>query len=346
MITILGAGLIIIGGIAIGLHMLPLKFSRHWVWDNSWYLACIVMYVVCPWLYAALLIPDTLSVLKETWRDVGMIALFGLIQGTGGVAYIYGVSLIGISLGYSVMLSLITVFSVTVPLVVAHPEKITTVGGITLLAGAATMVVGTVLCGTAGGRRGQTADFVRSASPRPTRYLWAILVCLWSGFANSFFYFALEFQDSIRAVASGKYGIPDRLWPVLVFLPLYAGMFVVNSLYFLPKMVMNNTLRNYWEASNGLAKEYGLAVAIAVPWFVATVVLYPAGFTLLGPLGVSVGAGLFMGMMIVSSNILGLKTGEWKDSARAVLRMLYAGVAVILFAMVVFGLGNHFSLKE
>ena len=80
-------------------------------------------------------------------------------------------------------------------------------------------------------------------------------------------------------------------------------------------------------------------------WFLGQGVAYAVGLTKLGHLGVSVGAALFMGFMIVISNVVGVKTGEWKGASVKAKKTLYTGLFVLVSAMVIMSVGTGLQQK-
>jgi len=339
---ILGIILCVLGGIGVGVFLFPLKFSKSWAWENSWLLATFFMYLLLPLIEAKLFVPDFLNIFRAaSTRDVEMVYVFGLVQGTGALAFTYGTTLMGLSLGYSLMVSLNAVTGVMVPLILGHREQIPTAGGITLILGVVILIAGVTFSGKAGRRREQAAG----ASGKIRNFGVAILIALYSGFANSFFYFSFEFQKALKTIATQQFGVKETLWPIVNVVPLFAGMFTINLVYCLIKMASDGTLKNYWRA-NRRGAEYVLAISIAVCWFLGQGVCYTVGFTMLGSLGVPVGAAVFMGAMIVVSNLLGLKTGEWAQASPGIFRLMYVGIILEVVAVAIVGLGNHFTMSH
>jgi hypothetical protein len=339
---IFGILLCMLAGVGVGVFLLPLKFSKGWVWENSWLVGATCMYLIFPLVEARIYVPQFLEIFRASNpRDIGMIYVFGLVQGTGALAFTYGTMLMGLSLGYSLMISLIATTGVLVPLIVGHPEQIRTAGGITLMIGVAVLILGVCFSGRAGHFREQaTGDRTKMRNLGI-----GILIALYSGVANSFFYFSFEFQKSLKAIAIQQFGIKETLWPVVNVVPLFAGMFTVNVIYCIVKMTKDGTFKNYWQG-NRLGREYFLAIAIGLCWFLGQGVCYTIGFTLLGSLGVPVGAAIFMGAMILVSTLLGLKTGEWANASSKVLRLMYAGIGFEVLAVFIVGLGNHFTMTN
>jgi L-rhamnose-H+ transport protein len=342
MAYVFGICLCVVGGLAVGVYLLPLKYSRNWAWENSWLVGAFFMYLIFPVFEAWIFVPGVLQILRTApQRDVWMIYVFGVVQGSGALAFAYGITLMGLSLGYSLMISLIAVTGVMVPLVLGHRDQVFTVGGLTLMLGVGMLIAGVSLSGVAGRRREHAAG----ATANHRRFGTAILIALYSGIANSFFYFSFEFQNSLRAVAINQFGIKETLWPIVNVIPLFAGMFTINLVYCVLKMNRDGTLKNYWTVHR-LGVEYLLAFSIGSLWFLGQGVCYTVGFTELGKLGVPVGAAVFMGAMIMASNLVGIGTGEWTMANPKIMRLLYIGIIFEMLAVAVVGVGNRFIVSR
>jgi L-rhamnose-H+ transport protein len=340
MSIILGSLLCALGGAGVGSFLLPLKFSKTWKWENSWLVGAFFMYVLFPLIALRLLVPEFGRIYAETpLRDILMIYFWGVLQGSGSFIFTYGTTLMGLALGYALMIGAISVVSLLVPLM-AHLDRVTKLDGITLLIGLALLLIGIALAGRAGWEREiQTASEGQEERKRVNLGL-AVFVVIWAGIANSLFYFTFEFQKAMKGIAIEQYGVPEPFWGFLNTLPFFLGMFTMNLILTGGKMIKEGTLRNYWAAS-GLSREYALGFAIGLLWYLGQGVAYTAGHTLLGPLGVAIGAALFMGTMMVVSNISGLRTGEWKGVRPQTVRLLYAALAVLVVAMSVVAVGNY-----
>lgn len=300
------------------------------------------MYVLLPAATLLLVIPRFGEIYGQTpLRDLGMIYVFGLIQGTGSLIFTYGTTVMGLALGYALMIGCISLFGLLVPLFGAHLDRVTKLDGITLLIGCVILVVGIGLSGWAGLQReavkGQSAT---ATGQKKLNIPLMVIVVLWSGFANALFYFTFEFQQSMKALALNQYDVPLYAWGFLNTLPFFLGMFTINLILTATKMVRDKTLKNYWSAS-GLRREYLLGASIGVLWYVGQGVGYTMGQAVLGPLGVAVGAALFMGTMMVVSNVLGVRTGEWKGVPGATMRKLYIALVLLVVAMSVIAVGNY-----
>ena len=340
---LVGSLLCALAGVGVGSFLLPLKFSRNWRWENSWLVGAFFMYALLPLIGLWLLIPNFAQIYRETPpKAIGMIYVFGLLQGTGAYIFTYGTTLLGLSLGYALMISCIALFGLLVPLFGAHLDRVAELDGITLLVGAVLLVIGFAYAGRAGLCREaeQKKGEAQTGPHKKINIPLVVVIVLWSGCANALYYFTFEFQQSMKPIAVDQFHVPLYKWGFLNVLPFFLGMFTINLVLTMIKMAKDGSLRNYWAVSN-LGREYFLGISIGVLWYLGQGVAYPAGHALLGPLGVPVGAALFMGMIMVVSNIVGVRTGEWKGVSVKTLRILYTSLFFLVLAMMVIGVGNY-----
>jgi hypothetical protein len=339
MTIIIGSLLCVLAGAGIGAFMLPLKFSKTWRWENTWAVGSLFGYVLMPFLALNVFVPQfgriyALTPLKDIW----MIYLFGLIQGSGAFVMMYTCTVIGLALGYALNISCIALFSLLVPLFLAHRDRVGKLDGMTLLLGAALLVVGFTLAGRAGLQR--EAQAPTQEKKRQLGIPPLIIAILWSGLANSMYYFTFEFQKSMKATATHDFGVAPYAWGFLNMFPFFSGMFTVNIALMSAKMIKEKTLTNFWKA-RGLRREYMLGLLMSLMWYLGQGVAYPAAQAILGPLGVAVGAALLMGSIMVTSNVAGIRTKEWEGASAETMRLLYSAIVILVLATTLVAVGNY-----
>lgn len=341
--TIIGGSVLCtLAGVGVGTFLLPLKFSKSWRWENSWLVGCFFMYLLLPLIGLRIFVPDYAEIFRETpLKDILWVYIFGLIQGTGAYVFTYGTTLMGLALGYALMISCIALVSLLVVLFGAHMDRVGELDGMTLLIGAALLVLGFAFAGRAGlARESETGPREAEKERKKLNIPLVVVLVLWAGIANSMYYFTFEFQQTMKDIATQRYDVADYAWGFLNVVPFFLGLFTTNLIITVAKMVKDGSLKNYW-AAPGLGREYLLAAAIGLLWYLGQGVAYPSGQGILGPLGVAVGAALFMGMIIVVSNVAGVWTGEWKGVSARTMRMLRIAVAILVVAMAVVAVGNY-----
>ncbi|HEX9508673.1 MAG TPA: L-rhamnose/proton symporter RhaT, partial [Myxococcales bacterium] len=107
---------------------------------------------------------------------------------------------------------------------------------------------------------------------------------------------------------------------------------IPNLLYCLYLMKRNKTGSRF--GISGTGSYWALAAAMALFWFASTVI-YGAAAAKLGELGTVLGWPLFMSLIVITATVWGVMTGEWKNTGKQPLRIMSAGVAVLVGAIFV-----------
>jgi hypothetical protein len=133
-------------------------------------------------------------------------------------------------------------------------------------------------------------------------------------------------------------GAPESMAGNSIWAPLTLPLFICSAGYCIWLMIKNKTggllllkgTRHYW----------ALAALMGFMW-IGGFFLYAPGTRRLGSLGTSVGWAVMMTTMVITANILGFISGEWKGASRKAYRLAVAGVAFLILAICVVGYANH-----
>lgn len=342
--TLIGILLCVVGGIGNGTFLLPLKYQKNWGWEHTWGVGVVWMYLIFPWVTAWFTVPELLAVFRDAGpSNVGLTFFWGVVLGTGSLTFTIGTRLLGLALGYAVMMGMIIVFSTTIPLFVQHADQVATVGGVTLLIGVAIFLIAVIVCAVAGRRREREQGTGSSSSPKSaTAYLWALAVCVYAGFGCAAFYFAQAFADRIKAAAE-MHGASHSAGPDAVFCICLLGAFIPNAIYVAVQLTRKRTWSLFGLAvSQGALREYSLGLAIGALWYYS-VWLYGRAYTIMGEIGLVAGAAIFMAIIMLTGSALGFWTGEWKHAQAATRRIMLTGLSFLILAIAVVGIGNYVS---
>jgi L-rhamnose-H+ transport protein len=123
-----------------------------------------------------------------------------------------------------------------------------------------------------------------------------------------------------------------------VLLPILLGGCVPNCLYCLHLLRRNRTWSAYRERP-----AYWLVILLMGAMYSGSVVLWGISTSpaMLGPLGASVGWALFIGMIVVASNIGGFLAGEWRGAGLRASAAMACALVLIVAAMASIGFGNY-----
>ena len=334
----LGMAVIFVSGALNGSFALPMKYTRQWKWENTWLVFAASALLIIPWLLAGGFVPH----LSEVYRGVSSRALlaplvFGFLWGIAQVTFGLGISAVGMALAFAVVAGLSCLSGALVPLLVLNPSDLLRPRGVLLLVSMPILLAGLVLYGMAGRRREQEqTPAAPTAGAAAMSFMAGLAICIFTGIFGSNINLGFAFSGPILAKAVDLGALPVTSTYASWALVLGAG-FIPNLLYCLLLLFRNGT----WPVfpKPGWPRETALGIAMGLLWL-SGMVGYGIGATLVGKYGTSLGYTLFVTAMILSSNFLGIVTGEWKSTSARTRGVLTAAVVVILVSVIVLNLGG------
>lgn len=328
--TILGILLLIVAGVMNANFTVPMKFTTRWAWENTWLAFSILALIVMPPVMAFLTVPNLGGVYREAGMGaVMLVAACGAGWGIAQVLFGLAVQSIGIALTFSIVLGISAAVGSLLPLIQLHPEKIFTTAGFGIIAGVILVAAGVTVCAIAGRRR----EAVLQNGPQEQKgsFGTGLTIAIVSGLLAAAMNFGVAFGAPIgrAALASGA----DPRWTVnAIWVPLMIAGAIPNLLYCVYLMKKNKTGNKF---SNGGGAYWLLALLMAFFWF-ASSIMYGVSAAKLGELGPVLGWPLFMSLIVIVASVVGILTGEWKNTGRSPLRIQAAGVGILIIAVVVF----------
>ncbi len=327
----LGLLLTLFAGLLSGNCMLPMKFTKRWAWENIWLVFSLVSLVVIPWGLAFTQVPGLTGVYRALPASAWLVTMaFG--AGWGMAQVLFGLSIVrlGLALGYAIIVGLGAVLGTVVPLLVQNRDVIATGRGALILSGVAIMALGIAVSARAGRlREGAT----RAGTERG--YRTALALALLCGLMAPMLNFAFAFGQSIAEEAVRQGAAPAAagyaVWPVALL-----GGLLPNLAYSVWLLSRNGTWSRFQDS---WSLDAALGCLMAVLWMGAFAI-YGVGSFYLGKLGTSAGWALFQIFMIITANVSGVLSGEWKTASIKAKRELWAGLALLSLATVTIAAGN------
>jgi L-rhamnose-H+ transport protein len=321
--------LLLAAGLMNATFTLPMKFTRRWAWENTWLVWTAFALIVLPLAAGFVTLPDISAVYHLAGSDVIFhVALFGMGWGLAQVFFGIAVEAIGIALTFSLVLGTSAAMGALIPLLLLHPDKLHTSAGHALLTGIALLLVGVAVCAVAGTLRENALPAAkRSHRGNATAGLVLAIVC---GCAASFQNFGLAFGTPLVQIAI-QHGANAANASNAIWLPLLIAGSIPNLFYCGYLFGKNSTGVNFVRAG---FDHWVLAFIMGAFWF-GSLLLYGASVTKLGALGPALGWPLYMSLIVVAASLVGIFTGEWKQSGRRPLVIQLAGVAVLVVAIVI-----------
>jgi len=316
---------VLAAGLCQGSFMLPMKCTKAWAWENTWLVFAVTAYLICPWLFVFATVPGVTAIYSDA--SPGRIALvigMGFLWGLGALTFGLGVDAIGFSIGFAVILGVAACSGTLVPLLFLNPQLPDKVSLLITGLSLSVMLGGVAMCSVAGHWR---------ESPNEQRnYRTGVLICVAAGLLSSCGNVGFVLGQPIIDLARRR-GVDANFAPNVVWALLTISLFLCNVGYTNYRLSRNRTyvlFRRKW----GMNLASG--VTMGVLWMLGFA-FYGAGVSRLGELGPSFGWSVLMSVMVLTANLLGIRTGEWQNAPRPSKQKLWIGMALLSFAL--FGLG-------
>jgi len=326
----------VFSGIMTGSFSLPMKKTTRWSWEATWMIWSICALFIIPWAIAIVTVPNVLDVIRgAALRDLALVYAFGAGWGLGAVFFGQSIAMIGISLSFALCIGLATALGALIPML-REPAVFGTPGGLFTTAGIGLLVIAVAVCAMAGHRKEKQvqAQSGEEAGGGGRMMLGLVLGAL-GGIFSSMLNLAFNFSGGItqEAISAGARAsaAADPVWAVTLL-----GGLTTNVIYCGCLLVRNKTWADYRKAGTG---HYWLLAALMAAIWMPSIALYGRAAGMMGDLGGSAGWGVYMGMVIVISNVWGFVTGEWKGAQGSPVRIMIAGTGLLLLAIVLIGIG-------
>ena len=335
-VPVLGFVLVLIAAVAGGALAVPLKKRQEFELENIYIPSTLVMMLICPLVMAAFVLPHwTEAVHAAGTGAVIKAAAYGLGWGVGSILFGYGVTMAGMSVGFATIMGINTAVGSLLPFLVKSPKDLLTTGGQIILVGIAGCVAGVVICGRGGFLRERESGVGANVGG----FGRALLVCIASGVLSACANLGFAFTSRIGEEAQ-KLGASAVFSTLASWLPVFWGASISLLLWFAGLQIKRGT----WRKNFGphAAHDWMMGILMGVIWFVATIP-YGMGAYYLGRLGTSVGWAVYMAFTLLVANIFGFMTGEWKGASTRSRKTLFAGLSVLVAAIVVLAIGNSMT---
>jgi L-rhamnose-H+ transport protein len=328
---------LVAAGVVQGVFPLPMKYTRKWAFEHLWFWYSLIAFFVLPLVMAVATVPHLAAVFRSaSTNSLVAIVAFGLTWGFGSVLFGLGIDALGMTLGFPIMTGLTTALGALIPMAILTPGLLLARNGLMTIAGNVVTILGVVISATAGERRDKQLGRTETQSilgPRRT-FATALLICIASGVLSAMFNFGYAFGTPVTKAAIALGATADDATNAVWLVMLPAGG-VINLAYcaYLAKRNRTGAL-----LLRGSLVDWSSAVWMAAMW-TGSVILYGWGANGLGKLGATVGWSLWNSILITTTVLCGLATGEWRGTHGQPVRMLWASVAVLIVGMIVLGAG-------
>jgi L-rhamnose-H+ transport protein len=266
------------------------------------------------------------------------VAMFGAMWGVGNVSYGLTMRHLGMSLGIGVAIGVTLVVGTLVPPIMHGQTAMlfNTRSGLLTMAGILVALIGVAIVSYAGHQK----EIQLGAEVKEFNVALGLALAVMCGIFSSGFSFGLDAATPIRtaALAAGVNPLYARL-PSYVL--IMGGGAIVNLTYCFFRLATLKRLSiraDFSQPSPVIVKNAVLAACGGIMWYLQFF-FYSWGEANI-PARVSyVNWMLHMSIYVLCGGLVGLALGEWKGVASRPIRLLWAGILVIIAAANLVGLG-------
>lgn len=337
--VIAGIGWHVAGASMAASFYAPIERVKRWSWETTWAIAGLFSWIILPIGVSLILLPDFPGFYAAMGTSLLIkVALFGAMWGVGNVSYGLTMRYLGMSLGIGVAIGVTLIVGTLVPPVMHGQAAMlfSTRSGLITVAGVLVALIGVAIVSWAGHQkelqlRGQLAEFNVGLG---------LLLAVLCGIFSSGMSFAIDAAQPMQAAALSV-GVKPLYSALPSYVIIMGGGAVVNLAYcfvrlaLLPRLSLRADLH---QPRPILVKNAFLASTGGVMWYLQFF-FYAWGAANIPQHLSYVNWMLHMSIYVLCGSLVGLALGEWKGVNHRALRMLWAGVAIIIAAANLVGLG-------
>ena len=334
----------LIAGALNGIFALPMKMNKNWAWENNWFPFSFLSLLIFPLFIVILSIPKPIELLTSLPLHNIIIGLFcGIIIYGGSLLFGISIGYIGIALSFTLLVGSMSIVGVLLPLIIFNSNILISIGGIFLLSGVLLFLISLFFSFKAGklkeaSIKSQEIENTGEKSSMQKGMILAITGGVLSGLLSLVMNMSWAKEIVDKAVQTGNANLSYASNAVLFI--IFIGGMMPNIGYCIFLLNKNKTWSLY-KSNNSIL--YWIAILAMGLVYSASTGLWGISISesMLGDLGPSVGWALFIGMMVISSNISGYLTGEWKSADKKTMRYLFISIGFIISALLLIGYGNY-----
>jgi L-rhamnose-H+ transport protein len=317
----------------------PIEKVKKWSWETTWAVAGFFSWILLPISVSLFLLPDFRAFYGSMDGHVLLkAALFGAMWGVGNVSYGLTMRHLGMSLGIGVAIGVtLVVGTLTPPLLHGQFALLfLTKSGLLTMAGVLVALIGVAVVSYAGHQK----EIQLRGEPREFNLKLGLLLAVLCGIFSSGMAFAISAAEPMKAAA-----LHLGVNPLYAALPSYVfimgGGAVVNLTYCFVRLASKKEISlraDLAQTRPTLLKNASLAATGGVMWYLQFF-FYAWGAANIPQHLAYVNWMLHMSGYVLCGGLVGLALGEWAGVGSRPIRLLWAGMLVIIAAANLVGLG-------
>lgn len=339
---LLGTLLHTVGAASAALCYAPQRYVKNWKWQTYWLVQAAACWLVLPWIFALITIPQLGTVLTEAPRSAMVNSyLLGVVYGIGGIAFGAAIRYLGFSLTYAIAIGLSCVLGTLIPPIKDGIliQTLAATGGTYVLAGVILGAFATFVTGLAGFRKERETSPEASAASTFNPRIGLPIVVL-AGVLSAVFSFSLAAGQPIADVAA-KYGAGNFQGNV-IYLFSNSGAFTTTLFYCLYLIIRDKSAGEFTSAGGAsVAFNYALSILTGLLWYLQFF-FYGLGHVRMGEFKFSSWA-IHMIILILLGCGFGVLIGEWKSCRPSTKLFITAAILLLFGAVGLLTYGNYLA---
>jgi L-rhamnose-H+ transport protein len=336
---IAGIGWHLIGAASAASFYAPIEKVKRWSWETTWAVAGFFSWILLPIGVSLFLLPDFHVFYASMGAHLLLkVALFGAMWGVGNVSYGLTMRHLGMSLGIGVAIGVTLVVGTLIPpllhgqattLFVTHSGQLTMAGVLVALFGVAAVSYA-----------GHQKELQLTGMAREFNMKLGLVLAVLCGIFSSGMSFAIDASRPMQAAAL-QLGVNPLYAALPSYVIIMGGGAIVNLSYCFIRLATLKRLSLRADLAQPRATLLGnglLAAAGGIMWYLQFF-FYAWGAANVPQQLSYVNWMLHMSMYVLCGGLVGLALGEWSGVGSRPVRLLWAGILVIIAAANLVGLG-------
>jgi L-rhamnose-H+ transport protein len=317
----------------------PIQRIKKWSWETTWLVVGLFSWILLPLATSLVLLPDLHAFYASLSPDVLLkVALFGAMWGIGNVNYGLTMRYLGMSLGIGVAMGVTLAAGTLVPPMI-HGQfgaMLHTKAGLWTVAGVVVALIGVAIVTLAG----QLKEKQLGKGSGEFNLKLGLALAVFCGIFSAGMSFAIDAAQPIKAAALAV-GVKPLYAGLPCYLVIMGGGAIINFGYCLFRLFTRPELSLKADLSQPLsilAKNGGMSAVAGTMWYLQFF-FYAWGSACIPQNMAYVNWMLLMSLYVLCGGLIGLAVGEWKGVAAKPVRLLWLGIAIIVLAANLVGLG-------
>ncbi len=336
---LVGMGWHLVGAFCAASFYAPIEKVRKWSWETTWAIAGFFSWILLPISVSLCLLPDFRAFYAALGASLILkVALFGAMWGIGNVSYGLTMRHLGISIGIGVAIGVTLVVGTLAPPLLhgQFAQIFESRSGMWTLSGVLVALVGVAIVSYAGHQK----EMQLKGEEREFNLKLGLLLAVLCGIFSSGMSFAIDAARPIAAAAM-HLGVKPLYSALPSYVIIMGGGAIVNLSYCFLRLAFKRDLSlraDLAQPGATIVKNGSMAAAGGIMWYLQFF-FYAWGAANIPAHMAYINWMLHMSGYVLCGAIVGLAVGEWKGVSTRPVRLLWAGMLVIVAAANLVGMG-------